>query len=76
MVDAAIVLLAGVIAIETRSGGLTVKLVDAPRLPEAAVITVVPWIAPVARPPVLIVATPEEALHKMELVRFCVLPSV
>jgi hypothetical protein len=67
--------LAGVTAIETRTGAVTVK--DAAPLtePDVAVMVVAPMDAAVATPPELMVATEvaEEAQMTL-LVRFCVVP--
>ena len=47
---------AGVTAIDTRAGTVTVSVVDPLTLPDAAAIVVVPWPTLVASPPLLIVA--------------------
>jgi hypothetical protein len=68
--------LAGVIAIETSVGALTVSVVEPEIEPELAVMDVLPTAIPVANPAVLIVATPvAEEAQLTELVMFCVLPS-
>jgi len=68
---------AGVTAIDTRVAAVTVRVVDPLTVPELAPIVVVPTVAPVARPPLEIVATAgDEELQVTVLVRFCVLPSV
>ena len=70
--------LAGVSAIETSAGGVTVSTAELlVILPEVAVIEDVPLATPVASPAVLMVATagvPE--FQAAVAVRFCVLPSL
>ena len=70
-VPAAIDALAGVTAIETSVAGVTVRLVEPLIDPEVALIVVLPAATPVARPPLLMVAT-DVALEVQvaELVRF------
>ena len=64
-------------AIETRAAVVTVRVVDPLTVPELAAMVVVPTPAPVARPPLEIVATPgDEELQFTVLVRFCVLLSL
>jgi hypothetical protein len=55
------------------TAGVTVRLVDPVTDPVVARMLEVPTATPVARPPGVIVATPDE-LHAAVLVRFCVLP--
>ena len=58
-------------------GGVTAKVVVPLTAPEVAVMVVLPAPAPVASPPLLIVATfVAEEFHVAEFVRFCVLPSL
>jgi hypothetical protein len=65
--------LAGVTAIHTSCTGTTVEVVEPVTELKAAEIVVLPADALVARPELLIMATPvEEELHVTELVRFCV----
>ena len=69
--------LAGVTAIDTNTGAVTANPVDPLIEPEAAWIVVLPVATPVARAPLVIVATVVFVeLHVTELVRFCVLPSL
>jgi hypothetical protein len=68
---------AGVTAIETSAGGVTVRVVDPLTEADSAAIVVTPWEALVAKPWLVIVATAVlEELHAALAVRFCVLPSV
>jgi len=67
--------LAGVTAIETRTGGVTVKEVDSLTVPEVAVIVEVPAARLAANPAALMVATLViEEVQVTELVRFAVVP--
>ena len=67
----------GVTAIETRAGGVMVKVADPVIAPEVALMVVGPVAMPVASPAVLIVATPVAVEAQVtEFVRFCVEPSV
>jgi hypothetical protein len=67
----------GVTAIDTNVAGVTVSVVLPETLPEVAWMVVDPVPAALARPAVLIVATPAaEELHVAVPVRFCVLASV
>jgi hypothetical protein len=67
----------GVIAIESNTGGTTLRLAEAVIEPEAAVMVALPVVAVVASPLLLTPATlGDEELQLMELVRFCVLASV
>lgn len=68
--------LAGLMAIESSCGGVTVRL-TAPETPLCVAVTVVVPVAnPVARPPTAIVAAVGfDDVHVAEPVRFCVLPS-
>ena len=66
---------AGVTAIDTRVGAVTVRVVEPVIDPEAAWIVVLPAATPVARPELAIVATAgDEEVQVKEPVRFCVLP--
>ena len=67
---------AGVTAIETRTGCPTVSEAEAMIEPAAAVIVAVPTAAPVAKPPALIVAVEEDELQLTALVTSCTLPSL
>jgi hypothetical protein len=69
--------LAGVTAIETRTGWPTVSVAEPVVDPEVAVIVEVPTATPVARPPAAMVATDAgDELQVALLERFCVLPSL
>jgi hypothetical protein len=69
--------LAGVTAIETKSGDPTVSIAVPVIKPEVAVIVAVPTLAPVAKPPAAIVAIGvADELQVTVLVRFWVLPSL
>ncbi|HXO06277.1 MAG TPA: hypothetical protein VN884_11680 [Candidatus Sulfotelmatobacter sp.] len=64
---------AGVTAIDTSVGAVTVSVVEPLMAPEVALIVLVPVATPVANPPVVIVATVVvEELHVAVLVKFCV----
>ena len=68
---------AGVTAIDCSVAAVTVRTVEPLMAPEVAVIVLVPTPAPVAKPPVVIVAVevvPEA--HVTDVVRFCVLLSL
>jgi hypothetical protein len=66
--------LAGVTAIDTSTGAVTVSVVEPLILLIVALILDVPVVTPAARPPKVIVATPvADELHVAVLVRFCVL---
>ncbi len=68
---------AGVTAMETNAGAVTVSVVEPFIDPEVAVIVLVPCARVDANPTLLIVATVDcEELHVTVLVRFCVLLSV
>jgi hypothetical protein len=68
---------AGVTAIDTNTGAVTVRLVEPPIAPEIAWIVVLPAATPVAKPPLAIVATAVFVeLHVTKLVRFAVLASL
>ena len=68
---------AGVTAIVANVAAVTVNPVDPLMDPDVAVIVLLPVATPVARPPLVIVATPVFVeLHVTVLVRFCVLPSL
>jgi hypothetical protein len=72
----AIVGFAGVTAMETRAAGVTFSVAVPLMIPDAAVIVEEPTPAPVARPPVVIVANEvTEEVQVTLLVRFCVLLS-
>ena len=67
----------GVTAIELSVGEVTVSVVEPLMLPDVALINEVPAATPVARPPVVIVATLVVAEFQVTLlVRFCVVESV
>ena len=69
--------LAGVTAIDSNVGAVTVSPVEPLIDPEVALIVVLPAATPVARPALVIVATAVFVeLHVTELVRFCVLLSL
>jgi len=64
---------AGVTAIDTSVGAVTVSSVVPSTAPEAASILLMPVATPVANPPAVIVTTPVDCeLHVTELVKFCV----
>ena len=68
---------AGVTAIETRVGGVTVRPVVPLTVPKVPWIEVFPVFCAVAKPPLAIVATEvTDELQVTELVRFCVVPSL
>jgi hypothetical protein len=68
---------AGVTAIETKAGALTVKPVEPTIAPRLAVIVTDPGATLVPRPEAFTVATAEFIEPQVtELVRFCSLPSV
>jgi hypothetical protein len=70
-------LLAGVTANDTRTGAVTVKVVEPVTDPELACMLVLPVPTVLARPALLIVATVAfDELHVTELLRSCVLPSL
>jgi hypothetical protein len=67
----------GVIAIETNTGCATLRSAEAVIDPETAVMVALPMASAVANPVLVTLATSgEEEFQLMELVRFCVLPSV
>ena len=67
----------GAIAMETRAGGVTLRVLEPLIEPKVAVIVALPVPTPVAKPVLLTLATAgADELHVTELVRFCVLPSV
>lgn len=67
--------LAGVTAIDTSTGAVTVSVVEPVTEPRAAPILVVPWVTPVAKPPAEIVATVVlEELQVTKEFRFSVVP--
>ena len=69
--------LAGVTAIDTNAGPVTVSPVEPLIPPEVAWIVVLPAATPVAKPPLVIVATDVvDEVQVTELVRFCVLLSL
>jgi hypothetical protein len=72
-----IVGLAGVTAIDCSVAAVTVSKVEPTTDPDVALMLLVPTPAPVAKPPVVIVAVPgvPEA-HVTEFVKFCVLLSL
>ncbi len=66
---------AGVTAIDTSAGAVTVSVVEPAIPPSVALIVEAPAFTPFAKPPVVIVATPgADEPHVTVLVRFCVLP--
>jgi hypothetical protein len=68
---------AGVTAIDTSTGAVTVSIVEPATLPIVAPMLEAPFATLVANPAALIVATPgADELHTAVLVRFCVLPSL
>ena len=68
---------AGVTAIDTSPGPVTVSAVEPCTEPEAAVIAVLPALIALSSPAALITATPiAEELQVTVPVRFCVLPSL
>ena len=74
---AAIEGLAGVTAIDTSTGAVTVSVAELVILPNVALMLEMPVVTPVATPPDMIVATPRaDELHVAVLVRSCVLPSL
>ena len=67
----------GVIAMETRAGCATFRVLEPVIGPKVAVMVALPVPTPVAKPVLLTLATAgADELHVTELVRFCVLPSV
>jgi hypothetical protein len=72
---AAIDAVVGVTAIEVNTAVVTVSVAEPLIVPEVAVIVEVPTEIPVARPPLLTVATVvADDFHVDVLVRFCVVP--
>jgi hypothetical protein len=68
---------AGVTAIDTNTGTVTVRLVEPPIAPDVAWIVVLPAATHVAKPTLVIVATAVFVdVQVTELVRFSVLPSL
>jgi hypothetical protein len=68
---------AGVTAIDTNTGAVTVRLVEPPIAPEVAWIGVLPAATPVAKPALVIVATAVfDGVQVTALVRFAVPPSL
>ena len=67
---------AGVTAIDTNTGAVTLTLALADMLPCLAVMVGVPTLTPVTRPLEFTVADPELDDHVTEFVMFCVLLSV
>jgi hypothetical protein len=77
VVAGAMVGFAGVTAIDTSTGAVTVSVVAPVILLSVALIVEAPVVTPFANPPAVIVATPgAEELHVAVLVRFCVPPSL
>ena len=67
----------GVIAMETRVGCATLRVLEPVTGPKVAVIVALPVPTPVAKPVLLTLATAgADVLYVTEFVRFCVLPSV
>jgi hypothetical protein len=72
-----IVGLAGVTAIDCSVAAVTVSKVEPTTDPDVALMLLVPTPAPVAKPPVVIVAVPGvPKAHVTEFVKFCVLLSL
>jgi hypothetical protein len=68
---------AGVTAIDTSTAGETVNVVEPVTLPSIALTVELPVVTPVARPPIVIVATPEvNELHVTKGVKFSMVPFV
>jgi len=68
---------AGVTAMDTRTGCPTLSVAEAVMEPEVAVMVALPTPAPVAKPPVAMMATVVgDELQFTALVRFCWLPSL
>ena len=68
---------AGVTAMDCSVAAVTVNTVEPLTAPEVALIVLVPTPAPVARPPLVIVAVEVVAdAHVTDAVRFCVLLSL
>jgi len=68
---------AGLTVIDTRTGAVTVKVVELAIDPEVAVIVVAPCLRLMANPPLLTLATTGTLdVHVTELVKFCVVPSL
>ena len=77
VVPTAIEGLAGITAMETSTGAVTVSVVEPLTDPKVATIVVLPWETLLANPAALIMATLAEVeLHTTEAVRFCMLPSL
>ena len=77
VVPAAMEVFAGVTAIDTSTGAVTVSVVEPVILLSAAVIVEAPVFTAFAKPPAAIVATlGADEPHVAVLVRFCVLPSL
>jgi hypothetical protein len=69
--------LAGVTAIDCRVAAVTVSTVEPTADPDVALMVLVPTPAPVAKPPVVMVAVPGVPdAHVTEFVKFCVLLSL
>jgi hypothetical protein len=76
-VPSAMAAVAGLTAIDIRTGAVTVKVVEPAIDPEVAVIVAAPCLMLVANPPLLTLATPGTLeVHVTELVKFCVVPSL
>jgi hypothetical protein len=66
---------AGVTAIELRTAAVTVSVADPLIVPDVALMVVVPFATPVAKPALLTVAAPvAEEVQVAVLVKFCVVP--
>jgi hypothetical protein len=77
VVSSAMVALGGPTAMETKTGGVTVKLDDPEIVPNIAVIVVPPCATDEASPALLMLATPAaDELHVTDEVRFWELPLV
>lgn len=68
--------MAGVIAIDTRVGGVIVSVVLPVTAPELAEMVVLPTAKPLASPAEMLAIAGDEELHIAELVRLCVDPSL
>jgi hypothetical protein len=75
LVPFAIDALPGLIAIDVKTGAVTVIATELLIAPVEAVMVVAPWAMPVANPPLLTVATEiADEVHWTVPLRFCVLP--
>lgn len=77
VVPRGIVGIAGVTAMETRTAGLTVRIVEPVIAPELAVTLLLPRATPAASPcPLTVAMLPSPVLQVAELLRSSVLPSL